>query len=262
MTGIGWSFFKMRGYTPEEWVGFDNYIQVFRTPGFGRVMLNTLQYVFWSFLIGFLPPLFIAFFINEMVHFKNGFRILIYLPAIMPGITVLLLWYFIYYPDQTGLGNQLLARFGIEPYIWLNDSRFTIIFLVLEMTWHGFAGTMFLYYTAIQSIQTELYEAAMIDGAGSVRRFWNVAIPQLSGIILLNIVRQIIAVFQVLQEPMVMTGGGPNGASMSVSYQMYLFGLVQGRVGESLALGTIVFFLLIIGTCFYFYLNKKVEDNY
>ena len=259
--GIVWSFFKMKGYTPTEFVGFENYMRVVTNTEFWPIMINTLEYVFWSFVIGFIPPILIAFMLNEMVHLRNTMRIIIYLPAILPGITILLLWYFIYSPEASGMLNILLAKLGMDPYIWLNDSRFTILFIVIQMTWAGFPGTMFLYYTTIQGISLDLYEAATIDGAGPFRRFWNVSLPQISGLLLINVVRQMIGVFQVMQEPMVMTGGGPNGASTSLGYQLYQYGFVQGRVGQSLALGTITFLILIVATLFYFKLNKKVEDN-
>ncbi|MBQ3427820.1 MAG: sugar ABC transporter permease [Clostridia bacterium] len=259
--GIVWSFFKMNGYTPTKFVGFQNYIRVVTNTEFWPVMFNTLKYVFWSFVVGFVPPVIIAFMLNEMMHARRTLRVIIYLPAILPGITILLLWYFIYAPDSTGMLNMLLAKLGMDPYIWLNDARFTILFIIIQMTWAGFPGTMFLYYTTIQGISSDLYEAATIDGAGPIRRFWNVALPQISGLLLLNVVRQMIGVFQVMQEPMVLTGGGPNGASNSVGYQLYQYGFVQGRVGQALALGTIVFVILIIATLFYFKLNKKVEDN-
>ena len=259
--GIVWSFFKMKGYTPTEFIGFENYIRVIGDTQFLPVLWNTVRYVFWSFVIGFIPPVIIAFMLNEMLHFRNGLRTIIYLPAILPGITILLLWYFIYYPNEVGMLNMILSKFGMEPYIWLNDSRFTILYIVIEMTWAGFPGTMFLYYTTIQGIDLSLYEAATIDGAGPLRRFIHVSIPQISGLLVLNIIRQLIGVFQVMQEPMVMTGGGPNGASISLGYQLYQYGFVQGRVGQALALGTITFFILIFVTYFYFYLNKKVEEN-
>lgn len=259
--GIVWSFFKMKGYTPVEFTGLENYIRVFANTEFWPIMGNTIEYVFWSFVIGFIPPILIAFMLNEMVHFRSTMRIIIYLPAILPGITVLLLWYFIYSPETSGMLNILLAKLGMEPYIWLNDSRFTIMFIVIQMTWAAFPGTMFLYYTTIQGISIDLYEAATIDGAGPFRRFWNVSLPQISGLLILNVVRQLIGVFQVMQEPMVLTGGGPNGASTSLGYQLYQYGFVQGRVGQALALGTVTFVILIFATLFYFKLNKKVEAN-
>ncbi len=259
--GMIWSFFKMKGYTPTEFIGLENYIKVVTNTEFATVMWNTVEYVFWSFVIGFVPPIAIAFMINEMVHFRSAFRILIYLPAILPGTVIMLLWGFIYDPSNVGMLNMILSKFGMDPYVWLNDPTFVIMLIVIEMTWAGFPGTMFLYYTSIQSISPDLYEAATIDGAGPWKRFWHVAVPQLSGLLLLNIIRQMIGVFQVMQEPMVLTGGGPNGASMSVSYQLYQQGIIQGRVGQSLATGTIVFVILVIATIFYFKLEKKVDES-
>lgn len=259
--GIVWSFFKLKGYTPTEFIGLKNYIRVVSNTEFFPILWNTVQYVLWSILIGFPLPIIVAFAINELVHAKSFFRNTIYLPAIMPGITVMLLWYFIYSPTSAGLLNQVLALFGVEPYMWLNDPDWTILYIIIQKTWAGFPASMFFYYTSIQNIPGDLYEAATIDGAGFFRRFWNVAVPRMLPIMVLNLVRQIIAVFQVMQEPMVLTGGGPNNASMSVGYQIYLYGFVQGRVGQALALGTITFFILIFATLFYFRIEKKTTEN-
>ena len=259
--GMVWSFFKLKGYTPTEFIGLANYIRVVSNTEFFPILWNTVQYVLWSILIGFPLPIIVAFAINELVHSKNFFRNTIYLPAIMPGITVMLLWYFIYSPSATGLLNQILAVFGVDPYIWLNDPDWVILYIIIQKTWAGFPASMFFYYTSIQNIPSDLYEAATIDGAGFFRRFWYVAIPRMLPILVLNLVRQIIAVFQVMQEPMVLTGGGPNNASMSLGYQVYLYGFVQGRVGQALALGTITFLILVVATLFYFKIEKKTTEN-
>ena len=121
---------------------------------------------------------------------------------------------------------------------------------------------MLLYYAVLQSIPLELYEAATTDGAGPLRKFIHISLPQISGMLLLALIQQIINVFQVLQQPMVMTGGGPNGASNSLAYLAYKYGFVSGRVGNALALGTVMFIILIFATIFYFRLQKRVEDKY
>ena len=260
--GAVWSLFKMRGYTPTEFIGLQNFIEVIQDTQFIPTLWNTVEYVFWSLVIGFLPPVVVALMVNEMVHFKNGFKITLYLPAVIPGIAAMLMWYYIYYPDQSGLLNMFLGKLGLEPYSWLNDGRFTILYIVIAMTWSGFPATMLLYYASVQSVSTELYEAALIDGAGIWKRVWYVTRPQLSGILLLNFVRQIISVFQVMEQPLAMTGGGPNGASISLGYQLYRYGFVSGRAGHAMALGVIVFLILVVFTCFYFYLNKRIEENY
>ena len=130
------------------------------------------------------------------------------------------------------------------------------------MTWKGFAGTMLLYLASLQSIPLELYEAAVIDGASPWKRLWNVTRPQISGTLILTFINQIIGVFQIMQEPMAMTGGGPNGASISIGYQLYKYGFVSGRTGHAMALGVIIFIALIWLTLLYFKLQKKIEDNY
>ncbi len=262
--GAVWSFFRMRAYTVLDFCGFDNYVKVLTHTQFMPMLINTVKYVFWSFVIGFLPPLFIAIMINEMVHFKNAFRVIIYIPAVIPGIAAMLMWYFIYYPDKTGLLNMVLAKFGMQPHRWLNDPNFTIIGIIIYTTWKGFAGTMLLYYAALQGVSTELYEAALIDGAGPFKRLWNVTRPAIEGLLLLNVVRQIIGVFQIMQEPLAMTGGGPDGASTSLSYQLYQYCFNSGGkgTGQAMALGMIIFLILIVFTVFYFWLNRKVEDRY
>lgn len=263
MGGV-WSFFKMKAYTAVDFCGFDNYKTVLTHTQFVPMLWNTVKYVVWSLIIGFLPPLVIAIMVNEIVHFKGGFRVLIYLPAVIPGIAAMLMWYFMYYPDNTGLLNMLLSKIGVDPYIWLNDPDFAIIGIVIYSTWKAFPGTMLLYFAALQGVSVELYEAALIDGASPFKRFWNVTRPAIEGLLLLNVVRQIISVFQIMEVPMAMTGGGPNGASTSLGLQLYRYGFNSGGkgTGQAMALGVIIFLILIVFTIFYFWLNRKVEKRY
>ena len=262
--GTFWSFFNMKAYTVKDFCGLSNYIKVLSHTQFVPMLWNTVQYVIWSIVIGFFPPLFIAIMMNEIVHFKGGFRVLIYVPAVIPGIAAMLMWYFMYYPDHTGLLNMILAKFGADPKQWLNDPDFTIIGIIIYSTWKGFPGAMLLYFASVQSVSVELYEAATIDGAGPLKRMWHVTRPAMEGIILLQLVRQIISVFQIMEQPLAMTGGGPNGASTSLSYQLYQYGFNSGGkgTGQAMALGVIIFLILIVFTIFYFWLNRKIEDRY
>lgn len=258
------SFFDMKGYTPNGFCGIDNYVKVLTHTHFLPMLWNTVKYVLWSIVIGFLPPLFIAIILNEMLHFKKILRVFIYIPAVIPGIAAMLIWYFMYYPDNTGLLNMILSKFGAEPYQWLNDPDFAIVGIIIYSTWKGFPGAMLLYYASVQSVSVDLYEAALIDGAGPFKRLWYVTKPAMSSIILLQFVRQIIAIFQIMEQPLAMTGGGPDGASTSISYQLYQYGFNSGGkgTGQAMALGVIIFLILIVFTIFYFWLNKKIENNY
>ena len=263
VVGGFWSFFRMKGYNPQEFIGLENYRLVISNSQFFPILKNTVMYVFWSIIIGFIPPLAIAIMINEMVHLKNFMRVVIYLPAIIPGIAAMLIWTKLYDPSTVGLLNMILQKIGFAPYGWLDDPNFTIIGIVIYMTWSGFAGTMLLYFASLQGISTELYEAAVIDGAGPLKRCWHVTLPQIASVLLIQFVRQIIAVFQVMEQPLAMTDGGPNGASSSLAYQLYLYGFRSSgqRTGQAMALGVIIFLILIVLTAFYFWINKKIENN-
>jgi len=128
------------------------------------------------------------------------------------------------------------------------------------MTWKGCGSTAIVYLASLQGINQELYEAATIDGAGIFKRLQKITIPQIAPIVILLFVRQIIGVFQVMSEPLIMTDGGPNNASMSLNLYSYFAAFRQFQPGRALAMGTITFVILIIVTMFYFKVKDKVED--
>lgn len=257
--GTYWSFFDMKGYKVQEFVGLENYRTVIADSMFLKTLWNTCQYVLWSIVIGFFLPILIAILLNEMVHFRNTARVLIYFPSILPIAGVSLLWYFMYYPDAGGLLNMVGGLFGMDPYVWLQDSRWTIMYIIISMTWSGCGSSVIYYFAALQGVNRELYEAAIIDGAGFIRRIRTITLPHISGIALLFLVRQIIGVFSVMEQPLQMTDGGPNGASTTLGLLAYKYGFVSIKPDLAMAVGVIMFLILIVITCFYFYLDKRIE---
>ena len=201
-----------------------------------------------------------AFMLNEMRCFSRFVRFSLYAPCMIPAIITSMLWYYIYYPDGTGLLNMLITNFGGQPFGWLQDSKWTIPCIVISMTWNSFGGTMLLYLAALQGINRELYEAALIDGAGVFKRITKIAIPELRGIMLLTFCRQIIAVFGTTEQPLAMTGGGPNGASLTLGLQSYRYAFVYGKVGNSLALSVVTFLILLSLTFVYAKMDKKINQ--
>ena len=260
VSGIYWSFFDMRGYTITKFVGLDNYKRVLSDTMFLKTLWNTVQYVIWSLVIGFPIPVVVAVLLNEMAHFRNGFRLWVYFPSILPGVAVMTLFTMLYYPDMSGLFNAVLSKFGIAPYEWLQDSRWTILYIIIAMTWSGAGGTAIYYFAALQSVSRELYEAAIIDGAGFIRRFLTVTFPHIAGIMLLFLVRQIIGVFSIMEQVLQLTDGGPNGASQTLGLLAYRYGFVNVRPQLAMAVGVVMFLILSVFTVFYFGLNKKVEE--
>jgi len=263
LLSIYWSFHNMVRYEPQDFVGLKNYITVITRPDFLQTVKNTVMYVLYSMIIGFPIPFFLALVMNELVHFRKTTRVLVYLPAIMPAMAISLLWTFIYNPAQGGLLNMILGKMGIEPYQWLQDSRFTILWIIISMTWNSCGATALYYFAAMQGINRELYEAALIDGAGYWRRVSIVTLPHMYGMLVLFGVRQIIGVFNTMEQVLQMTGGGPNNASVTLGLLNYRYAFDSGgkNAQYALALGVMMFVVISVFSIIYFKIDKKIQEN-
>lgn len=258
--GIVYSFFKLRGFTPVEFAGLDNFRDILSDTNFLKTLGNTVKYVFWSIVIGFPLPFICAVILNELVHMKGVFKIFTYLPVIIPSIAMCMIWTNVYMDGPNGMLNMLLSFFGIGPLTWLSNKTFVIPGIVIAMTWQGFGATMIIYLASLQGVNQELYEAARLDGAGFLGRFTHITLPHMRGIMLLMVIRQVISVFSVTEQPLAMTGGGPNGASMSLGLTNYFYAFKYGQYDKSLALGVVTFCILIVLTVVYFGLDKRTEQ--
>ena len=254
------SLFKMQGSVRVDFVGLRNYIEIITDTNFLKVLVNTFEYTIYSLLIGFLPPLVIAILLNEVRKGQYFFRVGMYIPVVLPGIAVYMLWSYMYMPGEAGLLNTILGTFGVDPYVWLQDSRFAIIWIIITMTWSGMGGTILMYFAALQGINPELYEAASIDGAKMRHKLRFIMLPEVYPIALLLFVKQIIGVFQVMEQPLTMTGGGPNGATESMALLAYKYAFEYFKFDKGMATGAITFVILIFMTIFYTRLEKKVNS--
>lgn len=261
VVGMFLSLFEMQGYTPVEFVGLANYKRILTDTQFLKVLGNTFKYVFWSLTIGYLPPIIFAIMINEVVHMRGYVKFAIYFPTMLPAVATSMIWYLFYYPNASGVFNTILLKLGFETNQWLQDPSMTIIYIVISMVWNGFGSTTIMYLASLQGVNQELYEAAMIDGVGIFRRIWSIAIPRIRGVMLLFLVRQIIGVFQVMEQPLTMTGGGPNGASLSLGLQGYRYAFEYFKIDSALANNIIMFLILMVLTVFYFFLERKVDSE-
>lgn len=258
-TGIWYSFHRMQGYTILDFCGLDNYARVLSDTRFIQVLANSVKYVVWSLVIGFLLPVFAAIFINEMVHGSQVFRLSVYLPGVMPALVTSLLWQNMYSPTTAGLLNTFLSHFGVEPLGWLQNAKMTIPLIIVSCTWGGFGGTTLLYLASLQNVNTDLYEAATIDGAGFFTRIRKITLPSISNSMLLFFCMQIISTFNIMEQPLAMTGGGPNNASMSLALWSYYNGFISFNTESAIATSVITFLILVVLTGFYHSLEKKIE---
>lgn len=259
LESIRLSFYSAQGMRTMEFVGFKNYIDVFHHPDFWPAVKNTFSYTIWSLIIGFLVPIIMAVFINEMVHAKGFFRIGTYFPNVVPGLATVLMWGFIFRPGKTGVLNIILGHFGVSPSIWLSNPKLTIPIIVLIMTWKGAGATALIYLAALQGINQELYEAAIIDGAGIWKRIVNVTIPNLRNLVRTLLILQVIAVFQILYEPLVMTNGGPNNASISIMQLVFKYAFEKFDYPKATAVSVIISIFLVTLTVIYNKVNKEQD---
>lgn len=259
--GMVWSTFEMKGFQVVEFVGLDNFKRVLTNTDFLQTFINTWEYLGWSLVIGLLPPFIIAIVMNEMAFFRKSIRTLVYFPGIMPAVAVSVLWTFIYQPDTSGLLNTVLAKIGVEPYGWLQDGRFTILYIIISMTWSGMGATAIYYFAGLQGVNNELYEAAMIDGAGFFTRLRVVVLPYMLPMLLVFAARQCLGVFQVVNQPLQMTGGGPNNASMSLGLLSYNYAFVNYKPQFAMVVNVITFCVIMIFTLIYSYVDKRASEN-
>ncbi|PMQ02451.1 MAG: ABC transporter [Dictyoglomus sp. NZ13-RE01] len=252
------SFFNAQGMRLKEFVGLANYKFIFNHPDFKSAFLNTFSYTFWSLIIGFLVPIIMAILINELIRFKGFSRVSLYLPSVIPGLAVALMWTFIYKPSETGLLNIILGKFGISPQPWLTNPKWTIPLIVIMMTWRSAGATMLIYLAGLQNINPELYEASVIDGANILHRIRYITIPQIYNLARSLLVLQIIAVFQVLYEPLVMTNGGPNNASLSLMQLMYRYAFERFDYPKAASVSVFIGLMLVLITVLY---NTFVKEK-
>lgn len=255
------SLYKTRNVELVRFIGFDNYISVMKKDDFLQALANTFSYTFWSLLIGFLLPIVLAVLIGETRRAKGLFRTVAYLPNMLPGLAVVILWSSFFSGGATGVLNILLSALGIPPQTYLTRAEWVIPIIIMIATWKGAGATALIYMASIAGISPELYEAATIDGASVWQRIIHIMLPAIRKLTGTLLILQIISVFQIMYEPMVLTKGGPDNASLSLMQLMwqYAFGGSM-NYGKASAVAVIVTLILLVMTAIYSYFNRKESD--
>ncbi|WP_263166539.1 carbohydrate ABC transporter permease [Streptomyces sp. SCSIO ZS0520] len=248
-------------YTPgsdPEWVGTANFTRVFGDPEFAAAWRNTAVFTALALLLGFAVPFLMALVLNELRHARAFFRIVVYLPVMIPPVVSALLWKWFYDPGA-GLANESLRLLHLPTSNWSNGADTALISLVIVATWANMGGTVLIYLAALQSIPGELYEAAELDGANLLQRVRYVTVPQTRFILLMLMLLQIIATMQVFTEPFVITGGGPENSTVTVLYLIYKYAFLYNDFGGACALSVLL--LLALGAFSALYLRlTRTED--
>ncbi len=260
LESIRLSMYTAKGFRLQEFVGFDNYIELFKYPIFLKSLANTFAYIFWSLIIGFFTPMIVAILLTETVHLKSFFRFGVYLPNMIPGLATVLMWRYLFLPGKAGVFNILLAKIGITPLEWLNNAKMTIPLIIVIMTWRGLGATTLIYMANIGNIDPALYEAATIDGASIFKRIRHITFPTIFSLGKTLLIIQIIAVFQILYEPLVLKQGGPNNASVSIMMVVWNYANRNFDYPMAAATSVVICVILIALSGLYFKITKTRED--
>jgi multiple sugar transport system permease protein len=246
---------------PSTWVGLENYQLILKDPVFEIAWKNTLQFLAWSLALGYFFPILIAILVREMRQAQGFFRIVYFLPTVVPVAVAVIVWRFIYDPDA-GYLNALLRLVGIERQTWLQDVALVKPSLVAIMTWSGFGGTALIYLASLQEFPTELYEAAELDGASPIQRILHITLPYLYPVMSLMFVLQIIAVAQVFTEPFLLTTGGPGRETLTPSMHIYNRAFLRLDMGYAAAWSVTMIVFLVGFSIIYRAIDANIKRNY
>ncbi|WP_305782454.1 carbohydrate ABC transporter permease [Symbioplanes lichenis] len=254
--GVILSFQQDNFVVPPYWVGLDNYRALFDDPLFWTAWRNTLVFTALALVLGFALPFVIAVLLNEFRHFSGYFRVLVYLPVMLPPIVSVLLWRYFYDPGN-GLFNAALRSVGLPESQWTQSSATAMISLVLVSTWANLGGATLMYLAALQNIPGDLYEAAELDGASLWQRIRHVTLPQMRFIMLVLLLLQIIATMQVFIEPYALTGtSNPDTITVLVLVYRYAF-TVNNDFGLAAAMSVLLFVVLGAFSALYLRLTRN-----
>jgi multiple sugar transport system permease protein len=237
------SFTKYDVITPMRWIGLENYRIAFLTdPLFWQSLKVTTIYVLGSVPLQMILGLVVAILMNQALRGITLFRTVYYIPAVISGVPLALLWMAIFNPY--GVVNGFLARLSIKGPNWLFSEEWVIPAFIIMSLW-GIGGTMIIYLAALQGVPQHLYEAADLDGAGAVAKFWNVTVPMISPVIFFNLVMAVIGSFQTFTNALVMTSGGPNNASLFYMLHLYRNAFSYFKMGYGCALAWVLAVIIL-----------------
>ncbi|MCL4545957.1 MAG: sugar ABC transporter permease [Chloroflexi bacterium] len=233
-----------------KWVGLFNYQFMASDPLFWRSLRVTVTYTIFAVPLGLVAGLTVAMLLNQKIKALSLYRTIFYLPALIGGVAISLLWMWIFNP-QFGALNWLLSLIGIKGPQWIFSPTWVIPSFVLMSLW-GVGGGMIIYLAGLQGIPTDLYDAASIDGAGAVRSFRSVTLPMLTPVLFFNLVIGIIGSFQIFTQAYVMTAGGPENASLFYVLYLYQNAFQYFYMGYASALAWVLFLIVIVLTAIVF----------
>jgi multiple sugar transport system permease protein len=255
------SFTKYNVLSPAQWVGLDNYRQIFfNDPRFWKALCNTTLYVLGVVPVGIWISLLLAVAIDQKIRFKNFYKAMFFMPVVTSVVAISVIWKWLFAGGKFGLINHWLMKFGITPIDWIMSPTWTLPAIMIMSIWAGLGYNMVLLLAGLQTIPRIFYEAADIDGAGAWHKFWHITLPLLRPTLLFAVIMSIINSFQLFEQVYIMTSGTGEGVggvldcALSLVAYLYEKGFQRFEMGYASAIAYILFAIILIAT----FINMKV----
>lgn len=230
-----------------KFIGLENLKYAFTDdPLFIKAFINTLKYVVMFVPSSIILAFFVALLLSKKVKGLGFFRTAFYIPYITSGVAVTILWGWIYQKDY-GIINYVLSLFGIKGVNWLGDKNIAMISIVILSLW-TIGNNIIIMLAGIQDIPQSYYESAQIDGAGAIRQIFSITLPLCTPTIYFNLIVTIIAAFQVFQQPLILTNGGPLNSTYTAAIHIYNNGFLYGKMGYASMMAWSLFVVIMVIT--------------
>jgi len=248
-------FCKWDIVTPMEFIGLRNIQRLMNDTTFWTAVTNTLKFLVLHIPLQIVLALLIAVVLNGPIKLRGFFRGAFFLPFVISGAVVTILWQQLYSTDA-GVFNLVLTKLGLDPVPWLTDPAIAIYSIAVMATWKNIGFYIVLFLAGLQNVPRELYEAASIDGATRPQQFWKITLPLLRPITLLVVMLSTIGGFGLFIEPFVMTGGGPAESTLSVVLYLYKNAFQFLRMGYAATIGFALALMIFLVTL----IQRKLLD--
>ena len=242
-----------------DFVGISNYVGLFTDDQFITSLINTLWFAVLTVPAGVILSLLLAVLFNRQVRGISVFRTFVFIPVITSMVAISLIWSMLY-EDNGGLLNTLLGMMGLGPVHWLTDTNVAMISIAIMSIWKGLGYNMTIFLAGLQGVPAELYEAATIDGANSVQKFFKITVPMIGPTTYFVTLMSLIGSLQVFDQVWIMTQGGPVDATKTVAMYLYQYGFQFYKMGYACAAAYVLFILVFIVSLIQNITSKKWAD--
>jgi ABC-type sugar transport system permease subunit len=237
------TFHKWNIIAPMEYTGLNNYIRLLNDAVFWKSLLNTCEFLAIHIPLQIVVSLFLAEVLNQKIKFRGFFRAAFFLPVIVSGVVVTILWQQLFGFDA-GLLNRILVSIGLDKVGWLTDPNVAMPSIALMATWKNVGLYIVLFLVGLQTVPAHYYEAAELEGATHLQKFFKITLPIINPTIFMVVILSTIGGFSLFIEPYIMTGGGPLNSTISAVLYIYKQGFFYYHMGYSATLG--LFFAMLI----------------